>query len=160
MWQLDGYKSVHPELDQVIGDQVGSFIALWRDFYVDVENQAHVQLHIHYQHSSCQAEWHREWLHTRLYKSAPVLAFGLRCYEERWSMNVYETRLNWYFVRHRPPKFSMIAPLFTEIRIIPLRVRRYLVLLNNIRYLLTLTPTHFARVCLNNSVEIAILGKK
>jgi hypothetical protein len=50
---------------------------------------------------------------------------------------------------------SMLVPLFTETGIMPLQVRRYLVLLSYLRYLLTLEPTHLARACLNSPIELA-----
>jgi hypothetical protein len=55
---------------------------------------------------------------------------------------------------------SMIAPLFTETGIMPLRVRRYLVLLSYLRYLLGLEPTHLAKASLNSSLQLAVHGKK
>jgi hypothetical protein len=54
----------------------------------------------------------------------------------------------------------MLVPLFTETGIMPLQVRRYLVLLNYLRYIWTLEPTHLARACLNSSIELATQGKK
>jgi hypothetical protein len=54
----------------------------------------------------------------------------------------------------------MLAPLFTETRIMPLRVRCYLVLLGYHQYLLGLALPHLARACLNSSIELAARGKK
>ncbi|KAJ7936013.1 hypothetical protein B0H13DRAFT_1853716 [Mycena leptocephala] len=50
---------------------------------------------------------------------------------------------------------SMLAPLFTETGIMPLRVRRYLVLLVYLQYLLSPKLPVLARVCLKISIELA-----
>ncbi|KAF8137938.1 hypothetical protein K438DRAFT_1494664, partial [Mycena galopus ATCC 62051] len=55
---------------------------------------------------------------------------------------------------------SLIAPLFTETGIMPLRFRRYLVLLSYLQYLLNLEQTHFTRASLDSSVQLAAHRKK
>ncbi|KAJ7652699.1 hypothetical protein DFH06DRAFT_1093769 [Mycena polygramma] len=55
---------------------------------------------------------------------------------------------------------SMLAPLFTETGIMPLRVRRYLVMLVYLQYLLGPKVPEFARVCLKSSIELARRKKK
>ncbi|KAJ7900679.1 hypothetical protein B0H14DRAFT_2330865 [Mycena olivaceomarginata] len=50
---------------------------------------------------------------------------------------------------------SMLAPLFTETGIMPLRVRRFMILLGYLRYILSLKLPHFARASLNSSIELA-----
>jgi hypothetical protein len=42
----------------------------------------------------------------------------------------------------------MLAPLFTETGIMPLRMRRFILLLGYLQYLLRLSPSHLARTCL------------
>ncbi|KAJ7231405.1 hypothetical protein B0H12DRAFT_1029491 [Mycena haematopus] len=55
---------------------------------------------------------------------------------------------------------SMIAPLFTETGITPLRVRRLLLALSHLCYMLDLSDDHYARAALNSSFELADSGKK
>jgi hypothetical protein len=55
---------------------------------------------------------------------------------------------------------SMIAPLFTETGIMPLQVRRLLLTLSHLRYLLGLNAGHYARAALNSSFELAGKGKR
>ena len=55
---------------------------------------------------------------------------------------------------------SMIAPLFTETGITPLRVRRFLLVLSHLRYFLSLDDSHYARAALNSSIELSGKGKK
>ena len=55
---------------------------------------------------------------------------------------------------------SMIVVLFTETGITPLRVRRLLLDLNHLVYLLGLNDDTYARAGLNSSIELAGLGKK
>ncbi|KAJ6501158.1 hypothetical protein C8R47DRAFT_970601, partial [Mycena vitilis] len=55
---------------------------------------------------------------------------------------------------------SMIAPLFTETGIMPLRVRRLLLTLSHLRHFLDLKDDHLARAALNSSFELAGNGKK
>jgi hypothetical protein len=55
---------------------------------------------------------------------------------------------------------SMLAPLFTETGIIPLRIRRFILLLGYLQYLLSLSPSHLARTCLISSIELAAKEKK
>ncbi|KAJ7846466.1 hypothetical protein B0H13DRAFT_2407849 [Mycena leptocephala] len=55
---------------------------------------------------------------------------------------------------------SMLAPLFTETGIMPLRTRRFMILLGYLRYILSLKLPHFAGARLNSSIELAAAGKK
>jgi hypothetical protein len=55
---------------------------------------------------------------------------------------------------------SMIAPLFTETGIMPLRVRRLLIVLNHLVYFLGLKKTDYARAALDSSIELCAQGKK
>jgi hypothetical protein len=55
---------------------------------------------------------------------------------------------------------SLIAPLFTETGIMPLRVRRLLLALSHLRCLLGLPDVHYARAALNSSFEFSGKGKK
>ncbi|KAJ6458385.1 hypothetical protein C8R47DRAFT_995180 [Mycena vitilis] len=55
---------------------------------------------------------------------------------------------------------SMVIPLYTETGIVPLRVRRFILALGYLQYLLGLLPTHFARAAVNSSIKLAALGKK
>ncbi|KAJ7601403.1 hypothetical protein DFH06DRAFT_1026134 [Mycena polygramma] len=55
---------------------------------------------------------------------------------------------------------SSLAPLFTETGIMPLRVRRFLILLVYLQYLLSLKLPHLARASLNSSIELAAAGKR
>jgi hypothetical protein len=54
----------------------------------------------------------------------------------------------------------MIAPLFTETGIMPLRVRHLLLVLSHLCYFLNLQDDHYARAALNSSIELAEKGKK
>jgi hypothetical protein len=54
----------------------------------------------------------------------------------------------------------MLAVLFTETGIMPLRIRRFLLLLVYLQYLLSLKLSHLARASLNTSIELAREGKK
>jgi hypothetical protein len=55
---------------------------------------------------------------------------------------------------------SSLAPLFTETGIMPLRIRRFIILLVFLQYLMSLKLSHLARAALNSSIEIAAIGKK
>jgi len=55
---------------------------------------------------------------------------------------------------------SVIAPLFTETGIVPLRVRRFLLVLRHLTYFLSLNDQHYARAALDSSWELCALGKK
>ncbi|KAJ7315542.1 hypothetical protein DFH08DRAFT_636406, partial [Mycena albidolilacea] len=55
---------------------------------------------------------------------------------------------------------SMIAPLFTETGIIPLRVRRLLLVLTHLVHWLGLDKKHYAWAALDSSIELAAKGKK
>ncbi|KAJ6481604.1 hypothetical protein DFH09DRAFT_950531 [Mycena vulgaris] len=55
---------------------------------------------------------------------------------------------------------SMLVLLFTETGIMPLRIRRFLLLLGYLQYIQSLKLSHFARACLNDSIELAAAGKK
>lgn len=55
---------------------------------------------------------------------------------------------------------SLLAPLFTETGIMPLRIRRFMILLVYLQYLVSLKLPHFARAALNSSTELAVTGKK
>ncbi|KAJ7431772.1 hypothetical protein B0H11DRAFT_1741215, partial [Mycena galericulata] len=54
---------------------------------------------------------------------------------------------------------SMVVVLFTETRIMPLRIRHFLLLLAYLEYLLSLKLPLFARASLNSSIELAATGK-
>jgi hypothetical protein len=56
---------------------------------------------------------------------------------------------------------SLIVPLFTETGIMPLRVRRLLLVLSHLRYFLGLprADVHYARATLNSSLELFGKGK-
>jgi hypothetical protein len=55
---------------------------------------------------------------------------------------------------------SSLAPLFTETGIMLLRIRRFIILLVFLQYLLSLKLSHLARAALNSSIELAAAGKK
>ncbi|KAJ6481555.1 hypothetical protein C8R47DRAFT_1049836 [Mycena vitilis] len=55
---------------------------------------------------------------------------------------------------------SMIAPLFTETGIMPLRVRRLLLVLTHLVYWLGLDKKHLARAALDSSLELSARGKR
>jgi hypothetical protein len=57
---------------------------------------------------------------------------------------------------------SMLVVLFIEtgFRIMPLRIRRLLLLLGYLKYLLSLKLSHLARACLASSIELAAARKK
>jgi hypothetical protein len=55
---------------------------------------------------------------------------------------------------------SLIAPLFTETWIMPLRVRRLPLVLSHLRSLLGLPDVRYARAALNSSLELSGKGKK
>ena len=54
---------------------------------------------------------------------------------------------------------SVIALLFTETGIIPLRVRRLLIVLNHLIYFLGLDKKDYARAALDSSLELSAKGK-
>jgi hypothetical protein len=54
----------------------------------------------------------------------------------------------------------MLAPLFTETGIMPLRIRRFMLLLVYLQYLVSLPHSHLTRACLNSSIELAASNKK
>jgi hypothetical protein len=54
----------------------------------------------------------------------------------------------------------MIAPLFTETGVMPLRVRRLLLVLSHLCFFLNLQDDHYARAALNSSIELAEKGNK
>jgi hypothetical protein len=66
------------------------------------------------------------------------------------------------FIRHmlNLHSRSMIAPLFTETGLVPLRVRRFQIVLSHLCYFLSLKNNHFARAALNSSIELAMESKK
>jgi hypothetical protein len=55
---------------------------------------------------------------------------------------------------------SMLIPFYTEMGIVLLRVRRFILALGYLQYLLVLPPTHYARVAVNSSIKLAAAGKK
>ncbi|KAJ7246142.1 hypothetical protein B0H12DRAFT_1306477 [Mycena haematopus] len=55
---------------------------------------------------------------------------------------------------------SMVISLYTETGIVPLRVRRFILALGYLQYLIGLHPSHFANAALNNSIKLAVMGKK
>jgi hypothetical protein len=55
---------------------------------------------------------------------------------------------------------SVLVGLFTETGIMPLRIRRFLLLLGYLQYLLTLESSHLARVSLDSSIKLAAMGKR
>ncbi|KAJ6501046.1 hypothetical protein C8R47DRAFT_970532 [Mycena vitilis] len=55
---------------------------------------------------------------------------------------------------------SMIAPLFTETGIMPIRVRRLLIVLKHLQYFLGLDKEHYARAALDSSLQLAARAKK
>ncbi|KAJ7168699.1 hypothetical protein C8R46DRAFT_898032 [Mycena filopes] len=55
-------------------------------------------------------------------------------------------------------QFSMRAPLFTELGLIPLRYRRITIALRYLRYLTTLKATHYARIALEDSYQLFLHG--
>jgi hypothetical protein len=59
---------------------------------------------------------------------------------------------------------SLIAPLFTETGIMPLRVRHLLLVLSQLRYFLGLPDVHYARAVLivpsNFPAEVKVLGQQ
>jgi hypothetical protein len=55
---------------------------------------------------------------------------------------------------------SMIAPLFTETGIMPLRVRRLLLVLKHLVYFLGLDKREYARASLDSSLQLSARGKK
>ncbi|KAJ7156267.1 hypothetical protein C8R46DRAFT_910045 [Mycena filopes] len=57
-------------------------------------------------------------------------------------------------------RFSMRAPLFTELGLVPLRYRRLIVALRYLRYLITLKDTHYARIALEDSYELYLHGQQ
>ncbi|GLB35658.1 hypothetical protein LshimejAT787_0212230 [Lyophyllum shimeji] len=57
-------------------------------------------------------------------------------------------------------KRSMLAPLYTETGIMPLRVRRLLLTLRFLQYVLSLDPERYAHIAFRSSVELASRGKK
>ncbi|KAJ7640141.1 hypothetical protein B0H17DRAFT_900630, partial [Mycena rosella] len=54
---------------------------------------------------------------------------------------------------------SMIAPLFTETGVMPLRVRRLLLNLSHLQYFLSLNDDTYARAALNSSIKLSGKGK-
>jgi hypothetical protein len=52
---------------------------------------------------------------------------------------------------------SPIAPLFTELAIMPIRCRRILLALRYLRYLLQLPATHYARIALESAQHLLVL---
>ncbi len=53
----------------------------------------------------------------------------------------------------------MIVPLFTETGIMPLAVCRFILVLSNMRYLLSLDHGHFARAAMFNSIDLFLQSK-
>ncbi|KAK0438249.1 hypothetical protein EV421DRAFT_1714417, partial [Armillaria borealis] len=50
---------------------------------------------------------------------------------------------------------SMIVPLFTETGIMPLAVhRRFILVLSNMRYLMSLDHGHFAQAAMFNNIDL------
>lgn len=56
-------------------------------------------------------------------------------------------------------KRAMLAPLFTETGLVPLRFRRIILALGYLRYLIKLPPERYARQALNDSLSLAANGK-
>ncbi|GLB40535.1 hypothetical protein LshimejAT787_0804060 [Lyophyllum shimeji] len=56
------------------------------------------------------------------------------------------------------PQSSMLAPLFTETAILPLRFRRVILALKYLRYLVTLPPDRYAHSALQDSLSLAEAG--
>lgn len=54
---------------------------------------------------------------------------------------------------------SMLAPLFTETSLVPVRFRRIILALNFLKYLLSLPTERYARRALNDSIDLAANGK-
>jgi hypothetical protein len=54
----------------------------------------------------------------------------------------------------------MVTPLFTETGIMPLRIRRFLLLLGYLQYLLSFNLSHLAHARLHSSIELAAAGEK
>ncbi|PBK78454.1 hypothetical protein ARMSODRAFT_1030463, partial [Armillaria solidipes] len=54
---------------------------------------------------------------------------------------------------------SMIVPLFTETGIMPLAVRRFILVLSNLRYLMSLDHGHFAQAAMFNSIDLFLRSK-
>jgi hypothetical protein len=65
------------------------------------------------------------------------------------------------FMRHMLglPERSMLAPLYTETGIMPLQIRRLILTLSFVQYILSLKPTHYAAVAFRDSCELALTGK-
>ncbi|KAJ7262647.1 hypothetical protein B0H12DRAFT_1269863 [Mycena haematopus] len=63
-------------------------------------------------------------------------------------------------VKHLCDVQSMVISLYTETGIVPLRVRRFILALGYLQYLIGLHPSHFANAALNNSIKLAVMGKK
>jgi hypothetical protein len=54
---------------------------------------------------------------------------------------------------------SMLAPLFTETSLVPVRFRRIILALGFLKYLLSLPTEQYARRALNDSIDLAANGK-
>ncbi|KAJ7186145.1 hypothetical protein C8R46DRAFT_880834 [Mycena filopes] len=57
-------------------------------------------------------------------------------------------------------QFSMRAPLFTELGLVPLRYRRITIALRYLRYLVSLKSTHYARIGLEDSYQLFLAGRQ
>jgi hypothetical protein len=55
-------------------------------------------------------------------------------------------------------QFSMHAPLFTELGLVPLRYRRLIIALCYLKYLVNLKKSHYARVGLEDLYQLFLLG--
>jgi hypothetical protein len=55
-------------------------------------------------------------------------------------------------------QFSMRAPLFTELGLVPLRYRRLIIALRYLKYLVNLKKSHYARVGLEDSYQLFLSG--
>jgi hypothetical protein len=72
------------------------------------------------------------------------------------------TKVQIRFIRHmlNLHSRSMVAPLFTETGITPIRVRRLQLILQHLVYFLGLNDSHYARAALNSSLELSAKGVK
>ncbi|KAJ7181912.1 hypothetical protein C8R46DRAFT_1159228 [Mycena filopes] len=57
-------------------------------------------------------------------------------------------------------QYSMRAPLFTELGLVPLRYRRLILTLRYLKYLISLKDTHYARIALEDSYTLYLNGQQ
>ncbi|KAJ7162682.1 hypothetical protein C8R43DRAFT_1173449 [Mycena crocata] len=57
-------------------------------------------------------------------------------------------------------QFSMRAPLFTELGLVPLRYRRLIIALRYLKYLVSLKSSHYARLALEDSYRLYLGGQQ